>query len=268
MGIGIEMVGVKVFKGKRQTLAVDRLSIKAGEIWGLIGPNGAGKSTLLHVLALLEKPAEGELYYGNERVRWRRQNILALRRQSAVVFQEPLLLDATVYQNVALGLRFRGFGRSEIDERVDRWLELLNIRHLASRKPWQLSGGEARRVSLARALVLEPEVLLLDEPFVALDAPTRSRLLMELRPLLKSASITAVFVTHDFTELPLVADRVAALQEGRILKTGEPKDLFRSTEVPGAYYSDGGMVYPQLCSQVCLACASSGNPCRQDFGLA
>ncbi|MGB9860079.1 MAG: ATP-binding cassette domain-containing protein [Moorellaceae bacterium] len=225
MGISLRAEGIKVLRGDRQILAVEKLDIKEGEIWGLIGPNGAGKSTLLHVLALLEKPAEGDLYFGRERVNWRRREILKLRRQLAVVFQEPLLLNATVYQNVALGLRFRGLKRAEIDERVDRWLKLLNIRHLTLRRPWQLSGGEARRVSLARALVLEPEVLLLDEPFVALDAPTRALLLAELRTILKSAGITAIFVTHDFTELPLLADQVATLLEGRILKTGPPQEL-------------------------------------------
>jgi len=228
MGISLRVEGVKVLRGDRQILAVERLDIKEGEIWGLIGPNGAGKSTLLHVLALLEKPAEGDLYFGKQRVSWRRREIFKLRRQLAVVFQEPLLLNATVYQNVALGLRFRGLKRAEIDERVNRWLKLLNISHLALRKPWQLSGGEARRVSLARALVLEPEVLLLDEPFVALDAPTRALLLTELRTLLKSAGITTIFVTHDFTELPLLADQVATLLEGRILKIDHPEELLWS----------------------------------------
>lgn len=238
MGISVKAVGVKVVKGDRQILAVEKLDIKEGEIWGLIGPNGAGKSTLLHVLALLEKPAEGDLYLGKQRVNWRRREILKLRRQLAVVFQEPLLLQATVYQNVALGLRFRGLKRAEIEERVDRWLKLLNISHLALRKPWQLSGGEARRVSLARALVLEPEVLLLDEPFVALDAPTRALLLAELRTILKSAGITTIFVTHDFTELPLLADQVATLLEGKIVKTGHPQEFLWLYPRPEPFYTN------------------------------
>lgn len=239
MGISIKAAGVKVLRGDRQILAVEKLDIKEGDIWGIIGPNGAGKSTLLHVLALLEKPAQGDLYFGRERVNWGRREILKLRRQLAVVFQEPLLLNATVYQNVALGLRFRGLTRAEIDERVERWLKLLNIRHLALRKPWQLSGGEARRVSLARALVLEPEVLLLDEPFVALDAPTRALLLAELRTILKSAGITTIFVTHDFTELPLLADQVATLLEGRIFKTGHPQELLWLYPRPEPFYANG-----------------------------
>ncbi|MGI9952564.1 ABC transporter ATP-binding protein [Moorellaceae bacterium AZ2] len=225
MGISLRAEGIKVVKGRRPVLAVEELNIAPGEIWGIIGPNGAGKSTLLHVLALLERPDEGAVYFDGRPVSWRRQEILKLRRELAVVFQDPLLLNTTVYQNVALGLRFRGIKGPEIGRRVQKWLEVLGIGHLALRKPWQLSGGEARRVSLARALVLEPQVLLLDEPFVALDAPTRAALLAELRRLLKARGITALFVTHDFTELPLLADRVAVLLEGRIVQIGRPREI-------------------------------------------
>ncbi|MBE3580889.1 MAG: ABC transporter ATP-binding protein [Thermoanaerobacteraceae bacterium] len=225
MGISLRAEGIKVVKGRLQVLAVDEFDIAPGEIWGIIGPNGAGKSTLLHVLSLLERPDEGTVYFDGRPVNWRRQEIMKLRRQLAVVFQEPLLLNTTVYQNVALGLRFRGVKGPEMGRRVQKWLEILGIAHLALRKPWELSGGEARRVSLARALVLEPQVLLLDEPFVALDAPTRAALLVELRRLLQARGITALFVTHDFTELPLLADRVAVLLEGRIVQTGRPRDI-------------------------------------------
>ncbi|GFN21741.1 ABC transporter ATP-binding protein [Thermanaeromonas sp. C210] len=225
MGISLRAEGIKVVKGRLQVLAVDEFDIAPGEIWGIIGPNGAGKSTLLHVLSLLERPDEGTVYFDGRPVNWRRQEIMKLRRQLAVVFQEPLLLNTTVYQNVALGLRFRGVKGPEMGRRVQKWLEILGIAHLALRKPWELSGGEARRVSLARALVLEPQVLLLDEPFVALDAPTRAALMVELRRLLQARGITALFVTHDFTELPLLADRVAVLLEGRIVQTGRPRDI-------------------------------------------
>ncbi|OIQ59306.1 putative 2-aminoethylphosphonate import ATP-binding protein PhnT [Moorella thermoacetica] len=223
MGIGIYARDVRVIKGGRQVLAVDDLEIRPGEVWGLIGPNGAGKSTLLQVLALLEKPAAGEVWFAGRKVDYRR--ILPWRRQLAVVFQESLLLDTTVFNNVATGLRFRGLPRPVIKERVERWLKALQIKDLAHRPARGLSGGEAQRVSLARALALEPRVLFLDEPFAALDAPTRATLLEELHHILEATGITAVFVTHDFTELLFLADRVAALQEGRIVQTGTPEAI-------------------------------------------
>ncbi|MBC7324853.1 MAG: ABC transporter ATP-binding protein, partial [Moorella sp. (in: Bacteria)] len=225
MGISIAAQGLRVIKGKREVLAVDSLAIGCGEVWGLIGPNGAGKSTLLHTLALLEEPDSGSIYFDGQRVNYRKA--LSWRRQLAVVFQESLLLDTTVFNNVAVGLRFRGLPRAQIKARVERWLKTLHIDHLAGRPARSLSGGEAQRVSLARALVLEPRVLFLDEPFAALDAPTRGSLLEELNNILKQTGITTIFVTHDFTELPFLADRVAALQGGRIVQTAPPETILR-----------------------------------------
>lgn len=239
-------------------LAVDELYIAGGEVWGLLGPNGAGKSTLLQVVALLEKPEQGRLYFDGEPVIWRRRELLRLRRKLSLVFQEPLLLSTTVYQNVALGLRFRGMGEEEITLRVEGWLKLLGLSHLASRYPWELSGGEARKVSLARALVLEPQLLLLDEPFTGLDVPTRTFFLKELRRIVKDRKITVLFVTHDYTEIPLLADWVAFLSEGRVLSTGRPKDLvpFLSgisslprpwTKAPSIHYNTNGSLAPKEC---------------------
>ncbi|WP_258360772.1 ABC transporter ATP-binding protein [Moorella sulfitireducens] len=223
MSLDIRAVGLRVRKGGREILAVDNLEIGRGEVWGLIGPNGAGKSTLLHTLALLEEPYAGRIYFDGQEIDYRRA--LPWRRQIAVVFQESLLLDTTVFNNVATGLRFRGWPREEIKERVEKWLQVFRIDHLAGRPVRRLSGGEAKRVSLARALALEPRVLFLDEPFASLDAPTRGALLEELHDILKQTGITAVFVTHDFTELPFLADRVAALQGGRIIQTGSPQTI-------------------------------------------
>ncbi|MCG0277901.1 MAG: ATP-binding cassette domain-containing protein [Thermanaeromonas sp.] len=225
MGLNLRLEGIKVVKGGRQVLAVDELCIGEGEVWSLLGPNGAGKSTLLKVVALLEKPLQGLLYFDGQPVVWRRKELLGLRRRLSVVFQEPLLLNTTVYKNVALGLHFRGMKKEEIRPKVEGWLKLLGLSHLSSRYPWELSGGEARKVSLARALVLEPELLLLDEPFTGLDVPTRTLLLEELRRIVKERKITVLFVTHDYTEIPLLADRVAILSKGRILGTARPEDL-------------------------------------------
>jgi len=237
LGLNLRLEGIKVVKGGRQVLAVDELYIAGGEVWSLLGPNGAGKSTLLQVVALLEKPAQGFLYFDGQPVTWRRQELLRLRRKLSLVFQEPLLLNTTVYKNVALGLRFRGLKEEEIRPKVEGWLKLLGISHLSSRYPWELSGGEARKVSLARALVLEPELLLLDEPFTGLDVPTRTLFLEELRRIVKERKITVLFVTHDYTEVPFLADRVALLAEGRILRIARPEDL--ASLLPGMSFLRG-----------------------------
>ncbi|MGB9885759.1 MAG: ABC transporter ATP-binding protein [Moorellales bacterium] len=215
---------VEVRKTGRTVLQVPALSVNQGEVLGLIGPNGAGKTTLLLVLGGLEVPHRGEVWFRGRRVQTERER-LAMRRRLAVVFQEPLLLGTTVYHNVAAGLRFRGVPPAEIRRRVETWLERLGIAELASRPARALSGGEAQRVSLARALALEPEILLLDEPFASLDAPTRAGLMEELHGILASTSLTAVFVTHDFRELPMLAHRAAALLEGRLVQVGTPEEV-------------------------------------------
>jgi tungstate transport system ATP-binding protein len=215
--------GVVVRRGSRPVLRVESLDIHGGEVLAVIGPNGAGKSTLVQTLALLERPAEGEVLYGGLPVP---RNTLPLRRRMAVVFQEPLLLDTTVESNVGSGLAIRGVPAAERRRRVALWLERFGIGHLASRSARTLSGGEAQRVSLARALVLEPEVLFLDEPFAALDAPTRQTLMDELAALLAGSDLATVFVTHDRDEALRLADRVAVLIGGEILQIGEPADVF------------------------------------------
>ena len=143
------------------------------------------------------------------------ESALSVRRRMASVFQEPLLADTTVFDNVAMGLRFRGVARETIGPRVTRWLERLAIAPLISRQALTLSGGEAQRAALARALVVEPELLLLDEPFSALDQPTREALIGDLGRILREERITTILVTHDH-ELAALADRQIALREGRV----------------------------------------------------
>ena len=142
--------------------------------------------------------------------------------------QDPLLFDASVFDNVASGLRFRGIAKEAIRRKVPLWLERLGVGHLAKRRAGQLSGGEAQRVSLARALVLEPQLLLLDEPFSALDPPTRSRLLDDLGALLKETATTTVFVTHDLPEAAQLAGRMAVIIGNRLRQVGSPEVVFAS----------------------------------------
>jgi tungstate transport system ATP-binding protein len=140
--------------------------------------------------------------------------------------QDPLLFDTSVFDNVASGLRFRGISKEEIRRKVPFWLERLGVGHLSKRRAGQLSGGEAQRVSLARALVLKPQLLLLDEPFSALDPPTRSQLLEDLGALLNETATTTVLVTHDLPEAMQLAGRMAVIVGNRLRQVGGPKDVF------------------------------------------
>jgi len=234
---------IKVIRGKREILQVDELSLHRGEILSVVGPNGAGKSTLLLVLSLLVPPSSGEIRFLGEPVTGR--NILCFRRRMAVAFQESLLLNTTVFNNVAQGLSFRGVTGKEAALKVEPWLERMGISHLSGRSARNLSGGEAQRVSLARALVLQPEVLFLDEPFTALDFPTRNDLIRDLSGIIRENGITTFFVTHDFSEIPGLSGSggsVIAVRDGRIVFRGEASSLFSGE--PGnstihSYLADG-----------------------------
>ena len=210
--------------GARDALDVRALDVVAGEVLAVIGPNGAGKSTLLRVLGLLERPDTGQVLVRGRAVDGR--DALGERRRMATVFQEPLLTDATVADNVALGLRFRGVAPAAGPARVARWLERLGVGGLATRAARTLSGGEAQRIALARALVLEPEVLLLDEPFAGLDAPARAALMADLGAILRADRTTTVLVTHERGEALALADRVAVLMAGRLRQVDATARVF------------------------------------------
>ena len=214
---------IAVERARRRVLDVPSLDVLPGELLAVVGPNGAGKSTLVQIMALLERPAKGEVLFDGERVG---RNVLPYRRRMAVVFQEPLLLDTSVESNVRSGLALRGVPGGEQRRRAGEWLERFGIAHLARRSSRTLSGGEAQRTSLARALALEPEVLILDEPFAALDAPTRAGLIDDLDNILSATRITTVFVTHDRSEALRLGDRVAVLMNGRIRQIGPPSNVF------------------------------------------
>ncbi len=215
--------GLVVRRGGRVLLDVPSFDLAPSEVIALIGPNGAGKTTLVLQLALLERPHGGEILFDGAPARGRD---LALRRRMAVVFQEPLLLDRTAAANVETGLRLRGVHGAERRTRVARWLERFGVAALAGRSPRTLSGGEAQRVSLARAFALEPEVLLLDEPFSALDQPTREAITGDLAAALAETGVTALIVTHDRDEAARLGHRVAVMIRGRITHTGTPSDVF------------------------------------------
>jgi len=224
----IALAGVRVAHGARAVLDVPALAVPAGETLGVMGPNGAGKSTLLRVLGLLEAPTAGTVRFHGEVVTPAQG--LAVRRRMASVFQEPLLADATVFDNAAMGLHFRGVTRVLARPRVGAWLERFGIGALADRQARTLSGGEAQRVALARALVVEPELLLLDEPFAALDQPTREALIQDLRGVLRTDRVTTVLVTHHRGEALALGDRLAVLIGGRILQVGPAAQVFQAPD--------------------------------------
>lgn len=215
--IMLQAEDLHVRRGGVPVLAIPALSVYQGQILVLIGPNGAGKSTLLLALAGLLKPSQGRFLFRQAEIE---TGGFDYRRRIAMAFQEPLLFDATVFDNVAAGLKIRGMGRAEIGRTVSAYLERFGIGHLAPRSARKLSGGEAQRTSLARAFVTKPEIIFLDEPFSSLDAPTREELIGDLERILRETHTTAIVATHDQAEALRLADRIAVMNEGKIAQIG------------------------------------------------
>lgn len=220
----LRVKNLRVERGGVILLNIPSVSIDKGEVLALIGPNGAGKTTLLLTLSHLLKPFHGEIFFNGKRIETS-HSVFEYRRKLAMVFQEPLLFDTTVFNNVASGLKIRGMRKKEIDKRVSENLELFGISHLKDRSAKTLSGGEAQRTSLARAFALQPEILLLDEPFASLDPPTRESLLDDLEHILNQTKTTTIFATHDRTEALNLSDRIAVMKDGEILQIGTPDEV-------------------------------------------
>jgi sulfate transport system ATP-binding protein len=206
-------------------VALDDVSIEVpdGGLTGLLGPSGSGKSTLLRVIAGLERPDAGQvLISGEDNTGARVQD-----RHVGFVFQHyAAFKHMTVFDNIAFGLRIRGGGSGTIRERVRKLIELVHLQGFERRFPNQLSGGQRQRMALARALAVEPRVLLLDEPFGALDAKVRQELRTWLRRLHDDVHVTTIFVTHDQEEAMDVAEQIVVMNEGRVEQSGGPRDLY------------------------------------------
>jgi sulfate transport system ATP-binding protein len=211
--------------------ALDRVSLEidGGGLLALLGPSGSGKTTLLRVIAGLETADEGVILYQDEEVTHRS----ARERNVGFVFQHyALFRHMSVFENVAFALRVRGWKRQLVRERVEELLRLVRLDGFEKRRPSQLSGGQRQRVALARALAAQPRVLLLDEPFGALDAKVRQELRQWLRELHRAASCTTILVTHDQEEAFEVADRVVVMSHGRIEQVGSPQEVFEQPASP------------------------------------
>ncbi len=262
----LELHDVAVTYDSRTVLDVPHLAVSRGEVLTLLGENGSGKTTLLRLLGLLVRPIRGRVVFCGEEVDFgSARRLLELRRRMAGVMQEALLCRMNVRQNVALGLRFRGLPKPEAQQRVDAWLERLSISHLDDRPASNLSGGEAQRTSLARAMVVDPEVLFLDEPFAALDAPTRQSLLQEFKDVLADSGVTAIFATHDRGEALGLGGRVAVLVGGGVVQVGSAEAVFSRPEradvarfvgvetlIPGRITGEAGGLVQVDCGEVQL----------------
>jgi sulfate transport system ATP-binding protein len=227
MAIDVRNVS-KSFNGF-QALEDVTLHVPDGSLTALLGPSGGGKSTLLRVIAGLERPDCGEVLFSGQAV----TDVPAQERGVGFVFQHyAAFKHMTVRENIAFGLKIRKRPKAEVRERVDELLSLVHLGGWADRYPAQLSGGQRQRMALARALAVAPRVLLLDEPFGALDATVRKELRDWLRKLHDEVHVTTIFVTHDQEEALEVAQQVAVINDGRIEQTGTPDDLYERPANP------------------------------------
>src|SRR5262245_13468404 len=215
--------------GKFTALDHVSLDVPGGSLLALLGPSGSGKTTLLRIIAGLELPDEGSVLYQDSDI----TRFPARERNVGFVFQHyALFRHMNVFENVAFGMRVRGWKEERVQQRVHELLQLVRLEGLERRQPSQLSGGQRQRVALARALAPEPKVLLLDEPFGALDAKVRLGLRQWLRRLHDEIHVTSVFVTHDQEEAFEVADRVVVMHQGRIEQEGTPAEVFEHPANP------------------------------------
>jgi len=220
---------LKVYKSDTHVYALNNVSliIEKNEFFTLLGPSGCGKTTLLRLIAGFEHPTSGTILLNNEDISLLPPN----KRPVNTVFQSYALFPhMTVGGNIAFGLEMLGWSKTEVSKTVDEMLELVKMGELKNRRPSEISGGQQQRVALARALAPKPQVLLLDEPLSALDLKLRKQMQIELKRLQSETGITFVFVTHDQEEALTMSDRVAVMNEGKILQYGKPREIYHHPE--------------------------------------
>ena len=205
------------------------LNIEEGEFFTLLGPSGCGKTTLLRMIAGFNSIEGGDFYFGEKRI----NDVPAHKRDIGMVFQNYAIFPhLTVKENVAYGLKARKTPKKEMEERVAEALKLVQIEHLADRKPNELSGGQQQRVALARAFVIEPSVLLMDEPLSNLDAKLRVQMRTVIKKLQRRLGITTIYVTHDQEEALAISDRIAVMKDGNIMQIGTPNEIYAKPQNP------------------------------------
>lgn len=237
----VELVNVSKNFGKTVAAKNVSLQIRAGEFITLLGPSGCGKTTLLRMIAGFEFPDEGQVIFRGEDV----SRVPPYRRDVTTVFQQYALFPhLDVFHNIAFGLQRRKVDRETIKRRVSEALEMVRLEGLEARKPSELSGGQQQRVAVARALVLEPKVLLLDEPLAALDLKLRKRMQEELKRLQRRLGISFIFVTHDQEEALTMSDRVVVMNAGVIEQLGLPQEIYEhpQTEFVAGFIGDSNII--------------------------
>jgi len=220
----LTLAGVVRRFGSVAALAGIDLTVRKGELLTILGPSGSGKTTLLKVIAGFESPDEGEVYLGARKV----TSAPPAKRDIGMVFQNYALFPhMTVAENIAFPLQMRKIAQADRARRIDDVLRLVDLSGLGERLPRQLSGGQQQRAALARAIVFGPRLLLLDEPFGALDRKLREQMQLEVRRLQRQLGLTALFVTHDQEEALILSDRIAVMDQGRIVQLGTPQEIYR-----------------------------------------
>jgi len=238
--VEVKLRGVKKYFGKVRAVDGISLDIRDGEFIVLLGPSGCGKTTTLRCIAGLEKVDGGRIYFGNRDVTY----LPPKERNVSMVFQSYAVWPhMTVYDNIAFPLKIRKYPKAEIKRKVKWASELLRIDDLLDRYPHQLSGGQRQRVAVARAIVIEPEVLLMDEPLSNLDALLRVKMRSELKKLQRDLKVTTVYVTHDQVEAMTMGDRIAVMDRGKILQVGSPEEIYLK---PANVFVAGFVGSPQM----------------------
>lgn len=223
MSVSVQLSQVTKMFGEIPAVEDMNLEITDGEFFSMLGPSGCGKTTTLRMIAGFEQPTAGSISIMGQQV----AGVPAHRRPVNTVFQNYALFPhMNVFQNVAFGLEMAGVSKNNIKSRVQNALELVQMTHFEKRKPAQMSGGQRQRVALARALVNRPKVLLLDEPLGALDLKLRKAMQLELKQIQSDVGITFIYVTHDQEEALTMSDRIAVMNEGRIMQIGSPHDIY------------------------------------------
>jgi tungstate transport system ATP-binding protein len=226
----IELTGITHRYDERAVLHNVNFSVDSGEVFALIGPTGAGKTTLLRIINLLEIPGAGEIYFNGIPIRRSGKQRLHIRRRMSFIHQKPQVFNLSVYDNVACGLRWRGEQKKRIAEKVDHILEMVGLDGYKNRNARTLSGGEAQRVALARSLVLEPEVLLLDEPTANLDPVSTIKVEELISHVARQRNTTMIMATHDMSQGQQLADKIGVLLGGKLVQTGNATDIFYSPQ--------------------------------------
>ena len=226
----IKVTGVTHKYDGRPVLQNINLSVDRGDVFALIGPTGAGKTTLLRIVDLLEVPGAGEIYFDGVRIPKSGKQRLEIRRRISFIHQKPQVFNLSVYDNIACGLRWRRVEKNKIVSKVDHILEMVGLEGYESRNARTLSGGEAQRVALARSMVLEPEVLLLDEPTANLDPVSTTKIEQLIQHIATQRNTTMIMATHDMPQGQQLASRIGVLLGGELIQTGNATDIFHSPQ--------------------------------------